>query len=322
MSHMVCTSHSPLMYCYARAPARWDDIERVFAERRAAVAAFDPELVIMFGSDHFNGFFLQNMPAFSVGLAAEGVDDIGGFSGTLRVPDALAAECIDYLRAHDLDPGASYRMRIDHAFTQTITRMLGGLDAVPLIPLFINCITPPFVPFRRSRMLGEAIGHWVAALGKRVLLLASGGMSHHPEHYYPVYGTGPEDVTAWQLTGGTDPKSMTEQQWLKRLDVMHRDGARMILRGERTRVDMRLNPEVDQRFLETLVNGALEEFDLWQPAQVVASAGVGFMELHTWLAATAAHVAAGGSRPVVDIYTEAEELGIALGVIHGDAVRA
>src|SRR5688572_30589695 len=64
---LVCASHSPLLYCYARKPERYDEIEDVFATRRAAIEAFDPELVVMFGSDHFNGFFLNMMPSLCIG---------------------------------------------------------------------------------------------------------------------------------------------------------------------------------------------------------------------------------------------------------------
>ena len=79
VSVLLCASHSPLNYCFARKPARWNEIEQVYRERRAALRAFDPELVIAFGSDHFNGFFMKLMPAFCVGAAAQAAADIGGF---------------------------------------------------------------------------------------------------------------------------------------------------------------------------------------------------------------------------------------------------
>ena len=68
---LICASHSPLLYCYAREPEDWDGLQRAFAERAQAVSEFDPELVVAFGSDHFNGFFLKTMPAFCVGINAE-----------------------------------------------------------------------------------------------------------------------------------------------------------------------------------------------------------------------------------------------------------
>ena len=315
---LVCASHSPLLYCYAREPEDWDGLQRAFAKRARAVAEFDPELVVAFGSDHFNGFFLKTMPAFCVGFNAEAAGDIGGFAGPLDIPGEIAVDCVEYLRNNDIDPAVSYRMIIDHAFSQTISVILGGLAARPVIPVFINCITTPFVPFRRTRMLGEAIGRFALALDRRVLFLASGGMSHHPTRYYPEHGKGEQEVEAWKLSGGDDPQSLTPGQWLERLDVMHHEGAAMIARGERTAGDMRLNAESDQRFLDLLTQNRLEEYDDWDQYELVERAGIGSMELHTWIAAAAAHRSAGGRMPVQDFYSVMPELGIAAGIAHAE----
>ena len=315
---LVCASHSPLLYCYAREPGDWEELQQAFAARAQAVAEFDPELVIAFGLDHFNGFFLKTMPAFCVGLSAGAAEDIGGFAGPVSVPEDTAIACVEHLRNNDIDTAVSYSMTVDHAFSQTITLMLGSLTARPLIPVFINCITKPFVPFRRTHLLGEAIGHFALALNKRVLLLASGGMSHHPARYYPEYGEGEREVEAWKLSGGDDPESLTPAQWLERLEVMHHEGAGMIARGERTADDMRLNAESDKRFLDLLTQNRLEEYDDWDQYRLVETGGIGSMELHTWIAAAAAHRSAGGRMPVRDFYSIMPELGIAAGIVHAE----
>ena len=315
---LVCASHSPLLYCYAREPEDWEGLQQAFAARARAIAEFDPELVIAFGSDHFNGFFLKTMPAFCVGLGAEAAGDIGGFAGALNVPEDTAVACVEHLRNNDIDTAVSYRMTIDHAFSQTITVMLGDLAARPVIPVFINCITTPFVPFRRTRLLGEAIGRFALALDRRVLFLASGGMSHHPTRYYPEHGAGEPEVEAWKLSGGDDPGSLTPAQWLERLEVMHHEGAQMIARGERSARDMRLNAESDRRFLDLFTRGRLEEYDDWDQYKLVETGGIGSMELHTWIAAAAAHKSAGGRLPIRDFYSVMPELGIAAGIVHAD----
>ena len=315
---LICASHSPLLYCYAREPETWTELQRAYAERTAAVEEFDPELVIAFGADHFNGFFLKLMPSFCVGLNASATGDIGGFSGALDVPTETAIAAVNFLRANDIDPATSTNMTIDHGFSQTIHNMCGGLAAKATIPIFINCIAEPFVPFRRSRLMGDAIGRFAAETGKRVLLLASGGMSHHPRRYYPKLGEGPSEVTAWQLSGGDDAGSLTAEEWIDRLEVMHHEGAKMIVRGERTAKDMRLNDKSDARFLDVLTRNALDEFDQWDQQKLIEDAGIGSMELHTWIAAAAAHKAAGGSAPVLDFYAVTPELGMATGVVHAD----
>ena len=315
---MICASHSPLLYCYAKEPDDWEGMQNAFAARERAAQEFDADLVIAFGADHFNGFFLKLMPAFCVGLKANAVGDIGGFAGELDVPADIATDLVHHLRNSDIDPAVSTDMTIDHAFSQTINNMLGSLNAKPTIPIFINAIAEPFVPFRRTRLLGEAIGKFAASSGKRVLFLASGGMSHNPRRYYPELGDGTPEVTAWQLSGGDYPESLSPEQWIEMLEHMHHEGAEMIVRGERTAKDMKLNQEADERFLEIFCDNRLEEFDDWDQQELVREAGIGSMELHTWIAAAAAHKAAGGSAPVNDFYSVAMELGIACGIVHAD----
>jgi 2,3-dihydroxyphenylpropionate 1,2-dioxygenase len=313
---MVCASHSPLLHCYSKEPESWEALQQAYKKTASVIREFDPELVIAFGSDHFNGFFLKMMPAFCVGAAAEAANDIGGYPGPLAVPQDIAFGAVEFLRSQDIDPAVSYQMTVDHAFSQTIVDMLGSLGKIPLVPVFINCITTPFVPFKRTRLMGEAMGRYAKTLDKRVLFLGSGGMSHHPTRYYPAFGDGDDNVQAWQLSGGDDPASLSPPQWLKRLEVMHHEGADMIARGERTAKDMRLNAESDQRFLDILTSGEFESYDDWDQYKLVEEAGIGSMELHAWIAAAAAHKEAGGANPQLGIYTVAPEIGIAAGIVY------
>ncbi|WP_420622265.1 3-carboxyethylcatechol 2,3-dioxygenase [Candidatus Poriferisodalis sp.] len=313
---MVCASHSPLLYCYARPPADLGALEAALAQRRDAIAEMAPDVIVAFISDHFSGFFMDVMPAFCVGTRAAAVDDIGGFPGELDVPHELALDLVAHLRHEDLDPAVSYDMRVDHAISQTLTILTGGVAETPVVPVFINCITRPFVPFRRSRLLGEAVGRFAAALDLRVLLVASGGMSHNPTRYYPAYGSSTPEVSAYQLAGQAGESTFTTDEWLERLREMHIEGAHMLVDGSRTRTDIKLNPVVDRQFLRIVTEDALDEADRWEPEAMVDKGGIGWMELHTWLAACAANRSAGGAPPVVDFYAEMLEIGIAAGVIH------
>ncbi len=317
-TRLICASHSPLLYCYKKEPENWQELQSSFKAQTEAIRAFDPELVIAFGSDHFNGFFLKMMPSFCVGFEAEAVADIGGFPGPLDVPADIAKDLVSELRNQKIDTSVSYKMTVDHAFSQTLQIMLDGISSRPVIPIFINCITPPYVPFIRSRMLGEAVGRFSEKLGKRVLFLASGGMSHHPTRYYPAPGEGEEAVAAWQLSGGEDPNSLSKQQWLERLYNMHHEGAEMIIQGERTAKQMFLNADADWRFLNVFKENRLEEYDSWNQEEMIAEAGIGSMELHTWIAGAAAHRIVGGSRPQISFYGVTPEIGIAAGVVWAD----
>ena len=69
---------------------------------------------------------------------------------------------------------------LDHGFCQTAQQVLGGIDTIPVIPIFINCVTPPLPAVQRTIDLGTSIGRYFADQDRRVLYLASGGLSHTP----------------------------------------------------------------------------------------------------------------------------------------------
>lgn len=71
-------------------------------------------------------------------------------------------------------------MRLYHGFVQIWESLFGTATGLPIIPIFINCAAPPPPSFRRARQLGEAVGRFALQSGKRVLLAASGGLSHDP----------------------------------------------------------------------------------------------------------------------------------------------
>ncbi|MCP6589060.1 3-carboxyethylcatechol 2,3-dioxygenase, partial [Klebsiella pneumoniae] len=73
-----------------------------------------------------------------------------------------------------------YCMQVDHGFAQPLEFLLGGLDTLPVLPVFINGVASPLPGFQRTRMLGEAVGRFLTTLNKRVLILGSGGLSHQP----------------------------------------------------------------------------------------------------------------------------------------------
>ena len=124
-SRLICASHSPLLHCYKKEPERWQELQESFQAQREAISSFDPELVIAFGSDHFNGFFLKMMPSFCVGFQAEAVGDIGGFAGPLEVPKDIAKDLAADLRQQKVDTSVSYRMTVDHAFSQRAAHVIG-----------------------------------------------------------------------------------------------------------------------------------------------------------------------------------------------------
>ena len=86
-------SHSPLLNLPGPPQDLLDDVESALATAREFVTAFDPELVVIFSPDHYNGFFYRTMPSFCIGTAAAGVGDYGTHAGPLNVPADIATDC-------------------------------------------------------------------------------------------------------------------------------------------------------------------------------------------------------------------------------------
>ena len=73
--YAICASHTPLKHHHSPGDAVQAAVDGCFARLRRSVADFGPELVIVFGPDHFNGFFHRLMPPFCVGAQAESIGD-------------------------------------------------------------------------------------------------------------------------------------------------------------------------------------------------------------------------------------------------------
>lgn len=97
------------------------------------------------------------MPPFCLGVGATAIGDFGSAAGELPVPVELAEACAHAVMKSGIDLAVSYCMQVDHGFAQPLEFLLGGLDKVPVLPVFINGVATPLPGFQRTRMLGEAV---------------------------------------------------------------------------------------------------------------------------------------------------------------------
>ena len=151
---MICASHTPLMDHVDADPSVDREVRSHFAAMADEVRDYDPELIVVFGPDHFKGFFYDMLPSFTVGVRATAIGDYDIGSGDFVVPERLALDCVDAVRAADVDVAVSYRMQADHGFAQLLVLLTGSVDRYPTVPIHINCAGPPLPTFRRVRALG------------------------------------------------------------------------------------------------------------------------------------------------------------------------
>jgi OH-DDVA oxygenase len=169
-----------------------------------------PDAAIVIGDDQMEIFTDYDMPAFSiyygdtienVPFTAEQKADMtqgmliaerghhGAETEIYRGEPALARHLIAAMIADEFDVSAAKRLRnsapfptsgIPHAYS-FVYRQIMKDQAVPNVPVFMNTFFPPNQPsakrcFHFGKALARAVASWDA--GKRVAIIASGGMSH------------------------------------------------------------------------------------------------------------------------------------------------
>ncbi len=299
-------SHSPLLNLPGPSQDLLDDIEGAIGEARQFVDDYDPELVVIFSPDHYNGFFYKVMPPFCIGMSANGVGDYGTYAGPLGVPEELAADCAKAVLDAGVDVAVSASMDVDHGTVQPLEKLFGDATARPVIPIFINAIALPLGPLHRCRALGSAVGTYLATLDKRVLVLGSGGLSHSPP--VPTLATAPPAVLERIVHG---QRMTAEQRQARQAAVI--DAAKSFAAGESELQP--LNPTWDHRFLEIIDGGRLAELDHWSNSFIAHEGGSSAAEIRTWVAAFAALETAGSYQTTARYYKPAAEL------IAGFAIR-
>ena len=296
---LCCMSHSPLLNVPGPSAELLEDVEGALSTARDFVRDYDPELVVIFSPDHYNGFFYKLMPAFCVGTAASGVGDYGTGTGALDVPGALATELAEHVLDCGVDVAISAGMEVDHGTVQPLEKLFGDATAVPVIPIFINSVATPLGPLHRCRALGAAVGDFLAGLDRRVLVVGSGGLSHDP----PVPRL--ENAAPAALDRIVHGLPMTPEQRRTRQDSVAAAAAEFAAGGGDCRP---LNPDWDRAFLELMDTGRFGELDGWTNSWIAGEAGNSAHEVRTWVAAFAALAAQGPYRTVNHYYRAAPEL--------------
>jgi 2,3-dihydroxyphenylpropionate 1,2-dioxygenase len=273
-------SHSPLMGLNPVAPAVNDDLQSAIATARAQVLAFAPELVVLIGPDHYNGFFNELMPPFCLGTQANSVGDYLTPAGPLHVDADAALALATRLMDEHFDIAVSRRMQVDHGFVQALQLLWGGLDTPPVVPIFLNAVAQPAIPrLSRCRQLGEAIGRFLDGLPRRTLLIGSGGLSHEP----PVPTLAHPDaavrerITVRQSPSAAERDAKTQRVMAAGMALAAGDAAMKPI-----------NPAWDRQWMDAMASGELDRLTGLSEDSIDREGGMSAHESKTWLVARAA----------------------------------
>jgi Catalytic LigB subunit of aromatic ring-opening dioxygenase len=157
---------------------------RLYAAVREHVDAVDPDVLVVFDTDHFAMFFYDKLPTFSVGIASRtsgpGTDEWDGLTqyDDIPVDQGLARHVHGSGIREGFDLASSQEFTLDHSITVPMF-FLNPEMRRPIVPIWVNGIAPPLPLARRCFALGmmvrEAAQSWPVDL--RVGVVASGAIS-------------------------------------------------------------------------------------------------------------------------------------------------
>jgi aromatic ring-opening dioxygenase catalytic subunit (LigB family) len=179
-------SHGPGMTARAdRAdPAVRDPFFAALSRLRGALEDSRSEAIIVIAAEHFANFFMNNMPAYCIGMAEE-------YEGPIEDPEwlriarrtipgnpNLSRRIVDKVMER-VDVAYAEEWKFDHGIMVPLNFLTPRFD-LPVIPANINCQGPPLTPLTRAYEFGRAIREACEAVPERIALVGTGGISHWP----------------------------------------------------------------------------------------------------------------------------------------------
>ena len=153
-------------------------------QQRQDIEDCGAEALIVIAAEHFANFFMNNMPAFCIGIAER-------YSGPIEDPDWLKIAKTTVPGAPDLgtrltrevmqtvDVAYAEEWKFDHGIMVPLNFLTPRYD-LSVIPVNINCQGPPLTPLHRAWAFGEALRRACDSVPERIALVGTGGISHWP----------------------------------------------------------------------------------------------------------------------------------------------
>jgi hypothetical protein len=256
-----CCSHAGLIVTrYDQATeADRDPIYAAYDQVRAEIERLRPDAIVIVATDHGRIYPLEFVPAVAIGVGGS-----ARTAGDSEIPvrdvplhAAAAAAILGSLVDQGVDVAFSEKPGVDHSFMIPLG-LLNPDDAIPIVPVTVNCNTPPRPSFDRCRSIGQALGRAIEAAGDgSAVLVGTGGLSHW---------VGSDERRAFQNRRPGDR-------------IADRDRYPLELPEEGP-----INEAFDRSFLSAYCAGSMAEFQGgWTPERMEAEAGNGAHELRNWM---------------------------------------
>lgn len=164
--------------------AKRDEFYAKLDQQRREIEASGAEALIVMAAEHFANFFMNNMPAFCIGIGEQ-------YSGPIEDPEWLKIPKTVIPGAPDLgrrlareimqsvDTAYAEEWKFDHGIMVPLHFLTPNYD-LPIIPVNINCQGPPLTPLHRAWAFGEALRRACDSVAEKVAIVGTGGISHWP----------------------------------------------------------------------------------------------------------------------------------------------
>lgn len=158
-----------------------DQVGRVraaLAALGARLRALEPDCVIVLSNDHGDHFVTHSIAPFCV-HAAERADGMHGHRGDWTLDVSSAYPLVRAMGEEGFDLAFTLDAKIPTSFTIPYEFM--GFDRdMPMTAIFLNAYVPPQPSPLRCHAFGHALARALGRMGRRAILIASGGLSHYP----------------------------------------------------------------------------------------------------------------------------------------------
>lgn len=151
---------------------------------RRSLEAARPDALVVVAAEHFANFFMDNMPAFAMGMAdayegpIEDVAWLGVPRRKVRGDPGLSGRLIQEVM-QTVDLSYCEEWKFDHGIMVPL-HMLDPENRLTVVPANINCQGPPLTPLHRAWAFGEALRRAADRVPERIAIVGTGGVSHWP----------------------------------------------------------------------------------------------------------------------------------------------
>lgn len=165
-------------------PELRDGLYASFGRMCDSIKVSGAEALVVVAAEHFANFFMDNMPAYCIGMAdnyhgpIEDEEWLGikrrNIPGNSDLSHRLIRDVME-----EVDVAYAQEWKFDHGIMVPL-HFLNPDNNIEIVPVNINCQGPPLTPLHRTWAFGKALRQAIDSAPEKIALIGTGGVSHWP----------------------------------------------------------------------------------------------------------------------------------------------